>query len=197
MAGFMSDEAEMIGVDLTDSALRHLMVVGGDFAEWDRLGDTRWRERVNDLGAVVVAAGGSWLTLRSYRSGPGHAEPARWTHTVEGVDTNGMPVCCTVIVDPCADGRQRFAEAMAALDPAVEVNETTVATALYDPADCEPDAVLILGPPDRLPPSLVWELAYAELVFVDIGWDELAAIHVIDAIADFAGRRRRFGGLDT
>lgn len=197
MARFMSDEAEMVGVDLTDSALRHLMVVGGDFAEWDRLGDTRWRERVSDLGAVVAAAGGSWLTLRSYRSGPDQAEPVRWTHIVEDVDTNGAPVCCTVIVDPCADGRRRFAEAMAALDPAVEVNETTVATALYDPADCEPDAVLILGPPDRLPPSLVWELAYAELVFVDIGWDELAAIHVIDAIADFAGRRRRFGGLDT
>ena len=36
---------------------------------------------------------------------------------------------------------------------------------LYEPADVEPDLVLVLGPPTRLPPSLVWELAYGELVF--------------------------------
>jgi undecaprenyl diphosphate synthase len=192
----MSDEAQSFGGDLTDSALRHLMVVGGDFADWEQLGHDRWQERVGDLGAVVAAAGGSWLTLRSYRWGSESAGLSPWTRTVEFVD-DGATSLCTVIVDPCADGRQRFAAAMAALDPSVEVNETTVATTLYDPADCEPDAVLILGPSTRLPPSLVWELAYAELVFVDIGWDELEAIHVRNAIGDFAGRRRRFGGLDS
>ena len=36
---------------------------------------------------------------------------------------------------------------------------------LYAPADVEPDLIVILGPHDRLPPSLVWELAYGELVF--------------------------------
>jgi undecaprenyl diphosphate synthase len=192
---FLSHETVDLGADLADSALRHLMVVGGDFADWDRLGPDRWQARVRELGAVVAAAGGSWLTLRSYRAGPDPVDLSMWTHTVQ-VDDDDAVRTCTVIVDPCADGRQRFADAMALLDPSVEVNEATVATALYDPADCEPDAVLILGPPTRLPPSLVWELAYAELVFIDLEWDQLRAEHVVRAIRDFAGRRRRFGGLD-
>jgi undecaprenyl diphosphate synthase len=78
----------------------------------------------------------------------------------------------------------------------VEINEVSVAAALYEPADSEPDLVLVLGPPTQLPPSLVWELAYAELVFVPVKWHELRAEHLSAAMDDFAGRRRRFGGLD-
>lgn len=173
-------------------SLGHLMIVGGTFRDWADLGDERWRARAAELGAVVAAAGGAWLTLRAYERGDFADELTTWSTVV--ASTAGE---CTVIVDPCADGRRRFAEAMAGLDPATEVNEATVAAALYDPADSEPDAVLILGPSTRLPPSLVWELAYAELIFVEIGWADLSADHVVGAIADFAGRRRRFGGLDT
>ena len=77
------------------------------------------------------------------------------------------------------------------------VNEAAVAAALYEPADGEPDLVVVLGPHDRLPPSLVWELAYAELVFV-AGRRGASSrpTHLAAAIDDFHGRRRRFGGLD-
>ncbi len=176
---------------VADSALRHMMVVGGTFADWADLDDDRWSQRVDDLGAVVAGAGGSWLTLRAYEPGKRAVSLDRWSRDVETARTS-----CTVIVDPVADGRRRFADAMASLDPGVEVNEATVASALYEPADCEPDVVLVLGPSTQLPPSLVWELAYAELVFVDIRWHELHGEHVVAAINDFAGRRRRFGGLD-
>lgn len=170
-----------------EAALGHMMVVGGTFRDWADLGDERWQRRVDDLGAVVAAVGGSWLTLRAYRLGDDPPELQRWHRAVDG---------CEVIVDPCADGRGRLAEAMAGLDPATEVNEATVATVLYDPADCEPDLVLVLGPSTQLPPSLVWELAYAELVFVDIEWHALEPSHLVAAIQDFTNRRRRFGGLD-
>jgi undecaprenyl diphosphate synthase len=76
------------------------------------------------------------------------------------------------------------------------VTEETVAAVLYDPADVEPDLVLVLGPSTQLPPSLVWELAYAELVFMPVPWDLLGPDHLVSAIADFSGRNRRFGGLD-
>ena len=55
---------------------------------------------------------------------------------------------------------------------------------------------MILGESNRLPPSLVWELAYGELVFHPLRWDELEADHLVAAIADFDRRQRRFGGLD-
>lgn len=180
-----------------------MMVVGGTFREWADLGDDRWMDRVEQLGAAVAAAGGSWLTLRAYRDGHEAGDRdvddalRRWTRDVPVHDHGPDVASCTVIVDPCADGRRRFAEAMASLDPDTVVNEAVVAHALYDPADCEPDAVLVLGPSTRLPPSLVWELAYAELVFEDVAWDALGPEHVTAAIDDFAGRRRRFGGLDS
>lgn len=174
-------------VAVSDSALRHMMVVGGTFREWAELGEERWSRRVHELGAVVASAGGVWLTLRAYELGDDPIELTTWHRPVGP---------CDVIVDPCADGRARFAEAMASLEPSMEVNEAAVASALYEPADCEPDVVLVLGPSTQLPPSLVWELAYAELVFIDVRWDELGPAHLVEAINDFAGRRRRFGGLD-
>jgi hypothetical protein len=174
------------------TALRHMMVVGGTFAEWRDLGDERWQERVRELGTGVASVGGSWLTLRAYELGPEPVPLERWVQSVETSDGR----VCTVIVDPCADGRGRFVDAMASLDPDTEINEATVASALYDPADSEPDAVLILGPDTQLPPSMVWELAYAELVFAPVRWDQLQVDHVMAAITDFGARRRRFGGLD-
>jgi undecaprenyl diphosphate synthase len=42
----------------------------------------------------------------------------------------------------------------------------------------------------------VWELAYSELVYIDVSWRDLAAVHLAEAIGAFQGRHRRFGGLD-
>ena len=78
-----------------------------------------------------------------------------------------------MIVDPESDGRVRFAEAMRNLPAGAVVDEKAVTGVLYEPADVEPDLVLVLGPPTRLPPSLVWELAYGELVFEPIALAEL------------------------
>jgi undecaprenyl diphosphate synthase len=48
-----------------------------------------------------------------------------------------------------------------------------------------------------MPASLVWELAYAELVFFDADWRALDAEHLEMAIDDFTRRDRRFGGVDS
>ena len=172
-----------------NSSLRHVLVVGGTFAEWAELTDSQWEERADSLGRLCGRIGVPWLTIRAYESGDDvpSAPLEPWRRSVDG---------CEVIVDPCGDGRQRFADAMQRLDPADEVNEASVAAILYEPADSEPDLVVVLGPPTQLPPSLVWELAYAELVFVPVGWSDLEPDHLADAIADFSNRRRRFGGLD-
>ncbi len=173
-----------------NSSLRHILLVGGTLGEWSRLDDTAWQRRAEQLGRLCARVGVPWLTIRADRADP-HDEPVDelkpWQWSVPG---------CDVIIDPVADGRQRFADAMADLAAADEVNEATVSAALYEPADCEPDLVVVLGPPTQLPPSLVWELAYAELVFVDVGWFDVTADDVAGAIAAFSDRRRRFGGID-
>jgi undecaprenyl diphosphate synthase len=174
-------------VDSTQQFLRHVMIVGGTLADWDDLGAARWDERVETLGAVAANAGASFLTLRAFEPGPSPVDSEPWEREVDG---------CHVIIDPVGDGRARFAEAMQHLPAAEPVNEATIGEMLYVPADCEPDLLVVLGEPTRLPPSIVWELAYGELVFMPLGWHELSTDHLVEAIADFARRERRFGGLD-
>ena len=172
-----------------NSSLRHVLVVGGTLHDWSQQSDDAWIDRVEALGRLCARVGVPWLTLRAYEPGPvsGGVDLEPWQRLVGG---------CDVIVDPCGDGRRRFADAMQRLGPGDAVNEATVAAVLYEPADCEPDLVVVLGPPTQLPPSLVWELAYAELVFLPVAWGELDADDLSVAINDFANRRRRFGGLD-
>ncbi len=171
------------------SSLRHVLIVGGTLPEWAALSASDWDDRARSLGALCSRNGVPWLTIRAYSDGDvdaGH-DHAPWRMSVDH---------CDVIVDPNADGRQRFADAMARLEPTDEVNEATVAAVLYEPADSEPDLVVVLGPSTQLPPSLVWELAYAELVFAPVTWADLQVDHLARALADFNNRRRRFGGLD-
>ncbi|PIE32384.1 MAG: hypothetical protein CSA55_03495 [Ilumatobacter coccineus] len=165
------------------------MVIGGSLDSWTAMSRPAWERQVDDLGNWCAKAGIRWLTLRTSERGTATAVPfSRWSRAVGG---------CDVIVDPSVDGRDRFAAAMRDLDPAEEVNEANVAAVLYHPADSEPDLIVVIGPPTRLPPSVVWELAYAELVFVDTDWATFGADDLSQAVTDFGGRRRRFGGLDV
>jgi hypothetical protein len=173
--------------DSTQQFLRHVMIVGGTLGDWDDLGVQRWDQRVADLGEVAANAGATFLTLRAFEEGVRPSGSTRWERKVD---------TCHVIIDPCGDGRARFAQAMADLPPDEPINEATVSEMLYAPADYEPDLIVVLGEPTRLPPSLVWELAYGELVFRPMAWHELSTEHLVEAIGDFARRERRFGGLD-
>jgi undecaprenyl diphosphate synthase len=78
-----------------------------------------------------------------------------------------------------------------------EVTEQRLSSALSAPAPTEPDLVIVLGNATEIPGSLVWELAYAEMVFLDTPWNALDAEHLEMAIDDFARRDRRFGGIDS
>jgi len=177
------------GEGSTASGLRHALIVGGTLSEWSDQPDGMWDERIVTLGETARAAGAHWLTLRPYEAGDGPGDMSRRQAPI------GRGPTCTVIIDPTVDGRHRFADAMRRLDPSAVVDEATVAQALYAPAEAEPDLVLVLGPDSRLPASLVWELGYAELVFVATPWQELTAADLAGAIDEYTNRSRRFGGL--
>ena len=109
-----------------------------------------------------------------------------------------------VVVRSEADGRKRFVEVVNHLrndrddmSSRSTLSEGRLAKALLAPADVEPDLVLVLGPPTQLPTSLVWEMAYSELVFLDIGWNDLSEEHLLMAVDDYRRRNRRFGGIDA
>ncbi|WP_342356651.1 polyprenyl diphosphate synthase [Novosphingobium aerophilum] len=46
----------------------------------------------------------------------------------------------------------------------------------------------------RLSNFLLWQAAYAEMLFVDVLWPDFGAEHLDAALTEFAARERRFGG---
>jgi undecaprenyl diphosphate synthase len=57
----------------------------------------------------------------------------------------------------------------------------------------EVDLVVRTGGEQRLSDFLLWECAYAELLFVKKMWPEFTADDLAEALEDFRGRNRRFG----
>jgi undecaprenyl diphosphate synthase len=57
----------------------------------------------------------------------------------------------------------------------------------------DPDLLLRTGSEQRLSNFLVWQAAYAELVFTDVLWPDFGAEDFDSALAEFARRSRRFG----
>ncbi len=60
-----------------------------------------------------------------------------------------------------------------------------------------PDVDLLIrtGGERRLSDFLLWESAYAELVFLDVLWPDFLALHLDAALREFHSRERRFGGV--
>jgi len=57
------------------------------------------------------------------------------------------------------------------------------------------DLLIRAGGERRLSDFLLWEAAYAELVFTRVLWPDFGAVQLRRALAAFARRQRRFGGL--
>lgn len=57
----------------------------------------------------------------------------------------------------------------------------------------DPDLMIRTSGERRLSNFLLWQSAYAELIFLDVLWPDFGAAAFNDALAEFARRERRFG----
>jgi undecaprenyl diphosphate synthase len=78
--------------------------------------------------------------------------------------------------------------------PARKIDERAIRSRLYDPEMPDPDLVIRTSGEYRISNFLLWELAYSELVFTDTLWPDFTREHLYDAVREFQGRDRRFGG---
>lgn len=58
----------------------------------------------------------------------------------------------------------------------------------------DPDLLIRTSGEQRLSNYLLWQLAYAEMVFMDVLWPDFGHEHLEKAIEEYRGRSRRFGG---
>jgi len=102
-------------------------------------------------------------------------------------------------------GRAEIADAAAAiareavagrLNPA-KVDVRTVARYLDEPAMPDVDLFIRSSGEQRISNFLLWQSAYAELVFLDTLWPDVDRRHLWAAIEDYARRDRRYGGTVT
>ena len=75
-----------------------------------------------------------------------------------------------------------------------EIDEDAIAARLFAPQMPEPDLLIRTSGELRVSNFLLWQLAYTELVFVDTLWPDFDEHHLRQALAEYAGRRRRYGG---
>ena len=86
-----------------------------------------------------------------------------------------------------ADGR---------LDPET-ITPELFAARLFTSALPSPDLVIRTSGEHRLSNFLLWQSAYAELLFLDTLWPDFDRAALENALAQFEGRERRFGALDS
>ncbi len=79
------------------------------------------------------------------------------------------------------------------VEPAA-VDEQLFSDHLAEPEMPDPDLLIRTSGEQRISNFLLWQLAYAELVFVDTLWPDFGADELRSALETFAGRRRRYGG---
>jgi undecaprenyl diphosphate synthase len=96
--------------------------------------------------------------------------------------------------------RDEILRAARRLDPAMEASRDTFARLLGEGNDRGtpvPDVDLLIrtGGEQRLSDFLLWECAYAELVFIKNMWPDFTAADLEMAVREFQSRQRRFGRL--
>jgi undecaprenyl diphosphate synthase len=60
---------------------------------------------------------------------------------------------------------------------------------------CDPDLIVRTAGEMRISNFLLWQISYAELWVTQTFWPDFRQEHLFNALRDFAGRERRFGGL--
>jgi undecaprenyl diphosphate synthase len=74
-----------------------------------------------------------------------------------------------------------------------EIDEDVLAKFLYAPELPDPDLLIRTSGELRISNFLLWQLAYAELIFTDRRWPEFGEGDLRSAVVEYAARQRRFG----
>lgn len=186
----------------------HLTLAAGSFSSWAELTSDGWRELFTawasplQPAAPVQSKPKSKLSLLPYAVGANSLsdtteEAIRLSITgqVQADRIIGSVGDVQIDVALIDSGAERLAFAgNAIVAHGKRITEKAIDAEIFG-ASGEPDLVVTCGPSTVGVPSLVWELAYSEIVYLDTPWREVGAADLDRAIRDFHNRNRRFGGI--
>ena len=121
----------------------------------------------------------------------------------EAVDVTGANTALTLVIAFNYGGRNEIAKAARKLAGDVvagrlrldEVTTETLSAALDTCDFPDPDLLIRTSGEERLSNFLLWQLAYAEFLFLDVLWPDFDKTQLERAVQEFRSRDRRFGGL--
>ena len=73
------------------------------------------------------------------------------------------------------------------------IDETIINTHLYTHDLPDVDLLIRTSGEHRISNFLLWQIAYAELYFIDVFWPDFSEHHLTEAIKNYQNRERRFG----
>lgn len=118
---------------------------------------------------------------------------------MDGVDTTRLNTGITFTLAINYGGRAEIVDAVKSLlregISADRITEEAISAHLYNPDHPEPDLMIRTAGEMRWSNFLIWQAAYCELYVTDKTWPEFDAATLIEAIAAFQSRTRKFGGL--
>ena len=204
--GHRAGEAALLDVvaGAIQAGVTHLSVYAFSTENWKRSPDEvrflmgfnrdvlhRRRDQLNEWGVRVRWAG------RRPRLWPSVIEELLYA---EKLTCKNSALTLTMCVNyggrtEIADAAQKLAEAVAAgkVNPS-RVNEKTLARFLYQPDMPDVDLFVRSSGEQRTSNFLLWQSAYAEMVFLDTLWPDFGRTDLWRAIGLYVDRDRRFGG---
>jgi undecaprenyl diphosphate synthase len=78
----------------------------------------------------------------------------------------------------------------------LQIDEDAVSQHLYTRHLPDPDLVVRTSGEMRLSNFLLWQLAYAEIYVTPTLWPDFRGVHLLEGIAEYQKRERRYGGLN-
>ena len=153
-----------------------------------------------DMEAPRLAEEGVRLRLIGNRAGlPGEVQTA--LDAAEKKTAKGTRMQVNLAIN--YGGKEELVHAVKALAElavngeieAGQIDESKLEQQLYTQGLPPVDLLIRTAGERRLSNFLLWHAAYAELLFMDVLWPDFAEMHLDQALADFSGRKRTFGGL--
>jgi undecaprenyl diphosphate synthase len=208
--GHKAGEAALLDVvaGAIQAGVKHLSVYAFSTENWKRSPDEvrflmgfnrdvlhRRRDQLNEWGVRVRWAG---------------RRPKLWPSVIdellfaEQLTQKNTTLTLTMCVNyggrtEIADAVRKIADEVAAgrLNPA-RISEKTIARNLYVSDMPDVDLFVRSSGEQRTSNFLLWQSAYAEMVFLDTLWPSFGRVQLWDAISQYISRDRRFGGaVDT
>ncbi|ONI63724.1 isoprenyl transferase [Leifsonia sp. ALI-44-B] len=208
--GHKAGEAALLDVvaGAIQAGVKHLSVYAFSTENWRRSPDEvrflmgfnrdvlhRRRDQLNEWGVRVRWAGRKPKLWASVINELQYAE-----QLTAGNDVLTLTMCVNY------GGRTEIADAVAKIAADVQagrlkpsgISEKTIQKALYTPEMPDVDLFVRSSGEQRTSNFLLWQSAYAEMVFLDRLWPDFSRTDLWEAIGLYIGRDRRFGGaVDT